>query len=356
MSEVTIVGAGICGLTLAIAAIGHGHRVTLYERREPDSAAEDGAYLTVSDQALADLDTLGVGETLRARGIPVHTISLTPDGRTRRAPLTPVDGIGHHHFWRRDLIDTLHRRCRELGATIVHSATATAVDTGPDGARLHLADGRVVFSDVLVGCDGMSSIVRGQIIAGPTAPVYDGQVVLYGHHAGIPGHADLEPGVLSFVRHAEHTFGVLGDGDRGTFWFARLTRPPLPTAGVGLHPSQDWTSELTAAFPTPELDVRPHLASTPTVFACNAERVPDLPSWGDQRAMILGDAAHGMSPAAGQGASLAIADALTTATVLHPQTPGWVFSSAIGRRRTATDEARTTPARRPAAEPETSNR
>ncbi|MFC0446992.1 FAD-dependent oxidoreductase [Rhodococcus jostii] len=69
MSEVTIVGAGICGLTLAIAARGHGHRVTLYERQEPNSAADNGAYLTMSGRALADLDALGVGDTLRTTGI-----------------------------------------------------------------------------------------------------------------------------------------------------------------------------------------------------------------------------------------------------------------------------------------------
>ncbi|MFC9357580.1 FAD-dependent oxidoreductase [Rhodococcus sp. NPDC057014] len=347
MPEITIVGAGICGLTLAIAAVGHGHRVTVYERREPEPAGEDGAYLTVSGQALADLDTLDVGVTLRATGVPVHTISMTTDGRSRRAPLTPVDGIGHHHFWRRDLIGALRRRCRELGATIIHGATATAVDTSPDDARLHLADGRIVTSDVLVGCDGISSIVRGEIIAGPTRPVYDDQVVLYGHHARIPGHAHPGPGELSFFRHAEHTFGILDGGDTGIFWFARLTRPELPPAGVGLHSSQDWARELTAAFPTPAPDVRRHLAPTPTIFACNAERVPDLSSWGDRRAVIIGDAAHGMSPAAGQGASLAIADALGIAAVLDPRTPGSEFSSAIDRRRTATDDARNTPARRP---------
>ncbi|WP_072937941.1 FAD-dependent oxidoreductase [Rhodococcus koreensis] len=131
------------------------------------------------------------------------------------------------------------------------------MDTSPDGARLHTADGRVVDSDVLVGCDGMSSIVRGEIIVGPTGPVYDDQVVLYGHHTGIPGHTDPEPGLLSFFRHAEHTFGILDGGGTGTFWFARLTRPALPPAGVGLHPSQDWTRELTAAFPTPIPGVRP---------------------------------------------------------------------------------------------------
>ncbi|BAH54954.1 FAD-dependent monooxygenase [Rhodococcus opacus] len=64
---------------------------------------------------------------------------------------------------------------------------------------------------------------------------------------------------------------------------------------------------------------------------------------GDQRAVVIGDAAHGMSPAAGQGASLAIADALTIAAVLDPRTSASEFSTAISRRRTAVEEARNTP-------------
>ncbi|MGW5149628.1 hypothetical protein [Rhodococcus koreensis] len=82
----------------------------------------------------------------------------------------------------------------------------------------------------------MSSIVRGEIIVCPTGPVYDDQVVLYGHDAGIPGHTDPEPGVLSFFRHAEHTFGVLDGGGTGTFWFARLTRPALPRPASACTP------------------------------------------------------------------------------------------------------------------------
>ncbi|TQC41790.1 hypothetical protein EEB14_52655, partial [Rhodococcus sp. WS4] len=96
--------------------------------------------------------------------------------------------------------------------------------------------------------------------------------MLYGHHPGTTGHADVEPGVLSFTRHTGHTFGILGGGDRGTFWFARLTRPPTQ---VGVHSSQDWTSELNTAFPTPVLDIRPFIEATPTIYACNAEQVPD---------------------------------------------------------------------------------
>ncbi|MFC9555966.1 FAD-dependent oxidoreductase [Rhodococcus sp. NPDC056960] len=343
MSEVTIVGAGICGLTLAIAVTAHGHDATVYERRDRRSGAEDGAYLTVSGRALADLEKLGIGPRLRSTGIPVHAIAMTADGHTRRGTLPPTEGIGHHHVWRRDLLTALQERCREVGVSIVHDAHATAVQTLPSTVRLHLGDGRVVDSDVLVGCDGLSSAVRRDIVTGPTAPVYEGQVVLYGHHRGPSDRQELEPGVLSFFRHEAHTVGVLNGGGEGIFWFARLTRPALRPADVGLHSSRDWKDELTAAFPATIIDVRALVEDTPMLFGCNAERVPELPHWGGRRAMILGDAAHGMSPAAGQGATLAIADALTAAPLLDPATPTAKFISAIAERRTAAADARRTP-------------
>lgn len=348
MSEITIVGGGICGLTLAIAATTYGHDVTVYERREPRISTRDGAYLTVSGKALADLDRLGIGERMRSLGIEVHSASLTADGTTRRRPFPLVDGIGHHHFWRRDLLTALHERCLDVGARIVHLAEAVVVDNTRTSARLHLSGGHTVDSDVLVGCDGLFSTVRGDIIAGPTAPIYEGQVVLYGHHDGIHTR-DLAAGELSFFRHQEHTFGVLDGGEKGTFWFARLTRPALAPSDLGLHPSQRWNTALATAFPTSVIDVSAFLDSAPLLFACNAERVPDLPTWGDQRAMVLGDAAHGMSPASGQGATLAIADAVTIAALLDPRTPKSVFVDAITDRRIAAETARSIPTSTPAA-------
>lgn len=342
MSEITIVGGGICGLTLAIAATSHGHHVTVYERREPRTATRDGSYLIVSGKALADLARLGIGERVRSLGIEVRSASLTADGSTRRRPFPLVDGIRHHHFWRRDLLTALHERCLEVGAGIVHLAEAAVVEKRRTSARLHLSGGRTIDSDVLVGCDGLFSTVRGDIIAGPTAPIYEGQVVLYGHHDGIHTR-DLETGELSFFRHQGHTVGALDGGKKGTFWFARLTRPALAPSELGLSPSQRWKTELTAAFPTSVVDVAAFVDSTPLLVACNAERVPDLPTWGDQRAVVLGDAAHGMSPAAGPGATLAIADAVTVAAMLDPCTPKSQFAAAITDRRIAAEAARSIP-------------
>ncbi|MDV6277532.1 NAD(P)/FAD-dependent oxidoreductase [Rhodococcus erythropolis] len=341
MSEVVIVGGGISGLTLAIAAVGHGHHVTVYERGEPCAAEGGGAYLTVSGRALASLDRLGIGERLRSRGTEVHSGVLTAaDGITSRRPLPLVDGIGHRHFWRRDLLTALHERCLEVGACIVHLAEVTAVDKLPTGVRLQLANGRTVDGEVLIGCDGLSSRVRSNIIAGPTTPIYEGQVVLYGHHGESSQHPEFEVGALSFIRHREHTFGVLNAGAAGTFWFARLTRDALPPEEIGRHLSQAWKEELTAAFSSSILDISSFVDATPVLFGCNAERVPDLPTWGNQRAMILGDAAHGMSPAAGQGATLSIADALTIAPLLDPHTPKSAFTAAIAERRSAANAAR----------------
>ncbi|MCD2158017.1 FAD-dependent monooxygenase [Rhodococcus cerastii] len=354
MSEVTIVGGGICGLTLAIAATMRGHQVTVYERREPQAATRDGAYLTVSGKALADLDRLGVGERMRGLGIEVRSASLTTDGNTRRRPFPLVDGIGHHHFWRRDLLTALTERCLDVGATLVHLAHAVLVDKTRTSARLHLSGGRDISSDVLIGCDGLSSTVRRDIIAGPTTPTYEGQVVLYGHHLGIHSRA-LEERELSFFRHRGNTFGALDGGRHGTFWFARLTRPALTPSELGLHTSQRWKAELATAFPSSIVDLAAFVDSTPLLFACNAERVPDLPTWGDQRALVLGDAAHGMSPAAGQGATLAIADALTAAALLDPRTPKSVFTAAIAARRLAADAARSIPTSKPTATSQAGN-
>lgn len=201
------------------------------------------------------------------------------------------------------------------GIGLTHGARLVSVENGPDGVSARFADGSVATGDLLIGADGLSSTVRRSIAPG-AEPVYAGQSVFYGYTRSTPVAEDT--GHLTMVRGSAAAFGYAVSPDGETYWFARVGGDAVPADELA-HPTPSrWREQLVETLgkdATPAAGIV--AASTDGIMATNATEIPLGTPWRSGRTLLIGDAAHAASPATGQGASMALEDAVILAKSLR---------------------------------------
>src|SRR4051812_4512998 len=165
-----VIGGGIAGPVAATALGMAGIDAAVYETRpaDPVSANGIGGSLALEPNGLAALGIIGADDAVRAAAIPItrSTMSIASK-RGREVP-------GPQGLPPRQLIDrgTLHgilgERARRAGVRIQHGKKLIGVEEGPDGVTANFADGSSASADVLIGADGVHSVVRRLI--DPDAP------------------------------------------------------------------------------------------------------------------------------------------------------------------------------------------
>ncbi|MFF4584147.1 FAD-dependent monooxygenase [Streptomyces sp. NPDC001388] len=295
-----VVGGGIGGLAAAIGLHRVGWEVTVLERAP--AFADVGAGISLHANGVRALDALGVGEAARAVVRPLYTggtrstggrlLSRMDGAALERRLGFPVGGV---------LRADLHRVLRE-------ALPAGCVKNGEEVTDLN----RVRDADLVVAADGVGSRLRAQLFPRHPGAVYSGTTVLRAltEHPLPEPPADLE---LTWGPGAE--FGHLVFHDGRAEWHAVLDVPPGvrhadPLAAMrrrfgGWH--DPVPALLDATRPEDVLHHDIHELATP------------LPAFAVGRVVLLGDAAHAMTPNLGQGASQALEDAVVLAARLSTE-------------------------------------
>ncbi|WP_416566691.1 FAD-dependent oxidoreductase [Nocardia testacea] len=336
---ITILGSGIAGTALAGALARAGRPVTVYEQRDGGGG---GAFLILDGRGHRGLVSLGVPEEeLHAASYPLSELRYTPDdGVTRRRP-----SEGHRFWLRGDLIAVLKRFAVHAGAEIDYGSpvAAVAVDATTGYTTLRIGERTLIARDLVIGADGIDSVARAGIDPDRT-PEYAGDVVIYGMTA-IPVECPTDPFVLHF--HAESasgarpaaTFGhIWRPGADSALWFLRIEREALPVAETGTVPVRHWAEAVVAAAPNSVRKLTATLvAATEHVHVSNARNVTLATAAAPVAPVILvGDADHAITPAAGVGAREGIED---IEAVYHAIVGGGSPAEAmIARRRAITAE------------------
>lgn len=318
MRTALVIGAGIAGPVAAIALLRAGITPTVYEAHE--STADDvGAFLTLQVNGVDALRALGIDHVVSEIGFATPRMRFRSGtgkflGEVSTGAALP-DGTVGVTLRRADLYRALRDEARRQGIAIEHGHRLTDVRQVLGGVRAEFADGTTATADLLVGADGIRSTVR-QIIDPHAAPARYVPVLNIGGYAPATaidaGAVDAAPGEYEMVfgKHAFFGYAVAPDGQ--VWWFANPPQPTEPAPGeLAALTTEHWHARLRELFAGDRSPACAIIDSTPGELQGWATY--DLPSvrrWYGDRMVLVGDAAHATSPASGQGASMAIEDAV----------------------------------------------
>jgi len=324
---ITVLGGGVAGLAAARALALRGAEVTLIEQAE--AIAEVGAGLQISPNGARVLEALGLGAALDAAGTRAEAVELADDAGRPLARL-PVGAArpAYRFLHRADLIDLLAGGARSAGAALRLGERVEAVAFDGGGATLTLASGRAHRTPLLVGADGVRSLVR-TAINGRMVPFFTRQTAW---RALVPGEAGAAPVARVWLGPGRHlvTYPLRGGALRNVV--AVEERPDW--AEEGWHHEDD-PAHLRAAFSGFCDEVRALLGRVERVHLWGLFRHPVARAWhAGGAAAILGDAAHPTLPFLAQGANLALEDAWVLAASLaaHPTPEGALAAYQAARR------------------------
>lgn len=321
-SRILVVGAGVSGIAVARGLLRDGHNVTVFDQR-PNVTAGGGAVTiwsngaTVLDQLGVDMD--GAGQLLSAvrvmtsTGRPLATMDLDAMVNRLGAPIRMVP--------RRILLERLlagfpsdRIRCSSRAARVVNNA---------DGVRAEFEDGSSADGDVLIGADGLHSVVRDIVGAPAAKPTgwcsWQGLVTL-------PEIAEPQVATMMIGEHCN--LGLWPAGDSAMQWWFDLPwspgflRPHRPIEMIRSH-FAGWSpmvDEVLATLTDEDLH--------PSPFPHFRHPIPGA---GAGAVTLLGDAAHTMPPTLAQGTNQALLDTMVLRKALSDLPEGADVSTALRR-------------------------
>jgi FAD-dependent urate hydroxylase len=315
-----VIGGGIAGPVAAMALQRAGIHATVYEAH-PRSAEGIGIFLTLASNGIDALRTIGADGPALAAGFPTPGILLRSttgkDLGTARTGLSLADGTTSHTMKRADLYQAIRDEATARGIVVEHGKRLVDAEPAGDGVRAVFEDGSDATGEVVTGADGVHSVVRRLIDPDAPAPTYVGLVNLGGYARGVP--VEAEPGSYILIFGKRAFFGYLLAPAGEVWWFANVPRRDEPARGeVEAISAEAWQRRLAELYaedagPAVRLVQASEIASK----ASPIHSIPHLPRWHRGRMVVIGDAAHAPTPTSGQGASLAVEDAVVLAKCLR---------------------------------------
>lgn len=302
-----IVGAGIGGLAAGVSLRRAGWNVRIFERAA--SPRELGFALALAPNAMVALEELGLSLAMISAGVTATTFELRePDGRVIRQFSAPPGGLGMIA-----LRSALHGQLLSAVGPepLVLASEVDGFIEDDDGVELKLEDGRTERGDLLVGADGVGSVIRKRLHPEEPPPSPSGFFGLRGLARGATDALGDLVGV-----------GYLGDGieaaavrasEDAVYWYLSLR-----SEDVLSHPGEpsQIADRLTTGFDSRFRSIVAATDQADVRLDELLERQP-LEQWGVGRTTLLGDAAHPLLPHTGQGAAQALEDAVALGLVLQ---------------------------------------
>jgi 2-polyprenyl-6-methoxyphenol hydroxylase-like FAD-dependent oxidoreductase len=319
IKRVLVVGGGIGGLAATIALRDRGVDVDLLERNPAWDVY--GVGIIQPGNAIRALDALGVADEAIAAGFGMDGNRFsTADGRLladddhprAAGPKYPsINGIT-----RTKLHEILTSHVRASGAGLRIGETFTRLDQDDDGVDVRFSDGTAERYDLVIGADGIYSQVRQAVFPDAPAPEYTGQVVW---RYNLPRPPEVDKLWMFVGKWRKAGFVPLGPDLMYVLLTETVDDPTERLAPDELAPI---FRERLAEFGGLMGEMRERITDSSGVVYRPIEALLVPAPWHRGRVAILGDAAHATSPHVGQGAAMALEDAIVLAEETTGAEPG----------------------------------
>lgn len=311
--HIDIIGAGIGGLTTAIALQQKGQQVRIFEQSK--ALIPVGAGILLTNNAMQVFQKLGLQKDLENKGFPLKALNIKT---ANLAPLLKIDleffkhkyKVGSIAIARSDLQQILLDHLDIKSLHLDHQLDS--IQTFDTAHRLNFSNGQSLSSRVILGADGIHSKVR-EVILGKNTLRIAHQFCWRGiANMSLPDHFQNE---LQELWGNSDRFGFVNLGVDKVYWYALKSYDERTESDL-------WDATNIAKYfvkYTPL--VNQIINATPENYLHKTiiSDLPPLKSWTYKNIALIGDAAHPATPNMGQGACQAIEDAYTIAACIEKQ-------------------------------------
>ena len=339
ISHIAILGAGVGGVTIAIALIQRGYKISIFERTpEP---AHIGAGIVVWPNASFVLSEMGLLSKIAAlAGRPEKMQRMSAQGEDLGyIDITALDkrmGFSSYAILRRDLQSVLLGELSRQGVEVLydHSVSSIVAD-GHGKTTINFKNGLQLKPDIVIGADGRMKSIARQFVNGNNKPIYQGFINWIGVY-------ESDANIVNEMS----VFDVWGIGER--FGVVPITKNKVYWAGAKvqeiidpaeLSSNKEELSSIFHSWPNPIPDI---IRKTPELLIKKifVHDHDPIATWYKDNVILIGDSAHASLPTSGQGACQAMEDAWHLANYLqaYPSSIQVAFEtfSETRREKTAT--------------------
>ena len=311
-AKIIVAGGGLGGLSAACCLLKAGHEVVILE--QASMLGEVGAGIQVSANPMHVLNDLGLGPQIEELAVRpgAYVFRLHDSGEevgrfALAAEHLRLNGAPYNQMHRADLHRLLERKMTDLGGQVRLSSRVSGFEETAQGVVVRLDDGDTVVGDLLIGADGIKSVIRSQLL-GAAPAVYTGDAVW---RITLPtdrlpqGFMDpvmsvwMGPGahVVCYYLRAGALLNFVGSVETSEVseesWTAKFPWDHLKADFVGWHPDMQTIIDN---------------ADRDKCYRWSLFYRPPIDNWSGRRATLLGDAVHATLPYRAQGAAMAIED------------------------------------------------
>lgn len=317
-----IIGCGIAGPVAALYLQRAGIEAEIYEARD-ESTDYGGSFLNTACNGLDVLKPLGLDGPVSQQGSPIPRLMIWNGegkqlGEVRNGARAEI-GAPSINILRSRLHLVLREGAERQGIKVAFGKKLVGLATGEHGVTATFEDDTTAEGTFLLGCDGVHSRTRHLINPEAPIPQYTGLMSTGGfaQHASFPATPDMQHFI--FGKRAFFGYHVSAAGE--LYWFVNFPQKTVPARGeIEMIESQEWQERMRDLFREDLPLISEMIRATESkIIVYPIYDIRTQPLWSRERVVLVGDAIHAISPNAGQGASLALEDAIVLARCLRDQ-------------------------------------